>query len=181
MAVERVTEVLHHPEPDVIGEIRLPDPDDARHERDRDHQGHVAVEQRQIRARLTGAVVVGPEQRPVEHRDDQQRVHNAETGRDDDGEADHGDLLLVRREGSDHPTNGRRLDRPRILVERPSAHAEHASVPSHSLQRYGAPADGGGAGHASHATCDFRKLAGIEAYSVTDNVSQRVTLVTPNE
>jgi D-sedoheptulose 7-phosphate isomerase len=31
---------------------------------------------------------------------------------------------------------------------------------------------GGGAGHASHASCDFRKLAGIEAYSVTDNVSE---------
>jgi len=31
---------------------------------------------------------------------------------------------------------------------------------------------GGGAGHASHAVCDFRKIAGIEAYSVTDNVSE---------
>ena len=31
---------------------------------------------------------------------------------------------------------------------------------------------GGGAGHASHATCDFRKLGGIETYSVTDNVSE---------
>lgn len=31
---------------------------------------------------------------------------------------------------------------------------------------------GGGAGHASHAACDFRKLAGIEAYSVSDNVSE---------
>jgi D-sedoheptulose 7-phosphate isomerase len=31
---------------------------------------------------------------------------------------------------------------------------------------------GGGAGHASHAACDFRKLSGIEAYSVTDNVSE---------
>jgi D-sedoheptulose 7-phosphate isomerase len=31
---------------------------------------------------------------------------------------------------------------------------------------------GGGAGHASHATADFRKLAGIESYSVTDNVSE---------
>lgn len=31
---------------------------------------------------------------------------------------------------------------------------------------------GGGAGHASHATCDFRKLAHIEAYCVTDNVSE---------
>lgn len=31
---------------------------------------------------------------------------------------------------------------------------------------------GGGAGHASHATCDFRKLAGFEAYCVSDNVSE---------
>jgi len=31
---------------------------------------------------------------------------------------------------------------------------------------------GGGAGHASHAVCDFRKLAGLEAYAPTDNVSE---------
>jgi D-sedoheptulose 7-phosphate isomerase len=31
---------------------------------------------------------------------------------------------------------------------------------------------GGGAGHSSHAVCDFRKLANIESYSVTDNVSE---------
>jgi dTDP-glucose pyrophosphorylase len=31
---------------------------------------------------------------------------------------------------------------------------------------------GGGAGHASHAACDFRKIAGIEAYALTDNVSE---------
>lgn len=31
---------------------------------------------------------------------------------------------------------------------------------------------GGGAGHASHAVCDFRKIAGIEAYTPTDNVSE---------
>lgn len=31
---------------------------------------------------------------------------------------------------------------------------------------------GGGAGHASHAVNDFRKLAGIECYSPTDNVSE---------
>ncbi len=31
---------------------------------------------------------------------------------------------------------------------------------------------GGGAGHASHAACDFRKLANVEAYSVSDNVSE---------
>jgi D-sedoheptulose 7-phosphate isomerase len=31
---------------------------------------------------------------------------------------------------------------------------------------------GGGAGHASHAVCDFRKLTAIEAYAPTDNVSE---------
>ena len=31
---------------------------------------------------------------------------------------------------------------------------------------------GGGAGHASHATCDFRKLCQFEAYCITDNVSE---------
>ena len=31
---------------------------------------------------------------------------------------------------------------------------------------------GGGAGHASHAVCDFRKLAGFEAYTPVDNISE---------
>lgn len=31
---------------------------------------------------------------------------------------------------------------------------------------------GGGAGHASHAAADFRKLLNIESYSITDNVSE---------
>jgi D-sedoheptulose 7-phosphate isomerase len=31
---------------------------------------------------------------------------------------------------------------------------------------------GGGAGHASHAVNDFRKLAGIESYAPSDNVSE---------
>jgi D-sedoheptulose 7-phosphate isomerase len=31
---------------------------------------------------------------------------------------------------------------------------------------------GGGAGHASHAVCDFRKIAHIEAYTPADNVSE---------
>jgi D-sedoheptulose 7-phosphate isomerase len=31
---------------------------------------------------------------------------------------------------------------------------------------------GGGAGHASHATCDFRKLCGLECYCISDNVSE---------
>lgn len=31
---------------------------------------------------------------------------------------------------------------------------------------------GGGAGHASHATCDFRKLGEFEAYCPSDNISE---------
>ena len=31
---------------------------------------------------------------------------------------------------------------------------------------------GGGAGHSSHAVCDFRKLLEIESYSITDNASE---------
>lgn len=31
---------------------------------------------------------------------------------------------------------------------------------------------GGGAAHASHAVCDFRKIAGIEAYAPADNVAE---------
>ena len=31
---------------------------------------------------------------------------------------------------------------------------------------------GGGAGHSSHAVCDFRKIAGIEAYTPADNMSE---------
>src|SRR6266849_4968916 len=31
---------------------------------------------------------------------------------------------------------------------------------------------GGGAGHASHAVCDFRKITRIEAYAPSDNVSE---------
>lgn len=31
---------------------------------------------------------------------------------------------------------------------------------------------GGGAGHASHAVADFRKIAGIEAYAPSDNVAE---------
>jgi len=31
---------------------------------------------------------------------------------------------------------------------------------------------GGGAGHASHAVCDFRKLCNIESYAVYDNISE---------
>ena len=31
---------------------------------------------------------------------------------------------------------------------------------------------GGGAGNAGHATCDFRKLVGIETYAPTDNVTE---------
>ena len=36
---------------------------------------------------------------------------------------------------------------------------------------------GGSAGHASHATNDFRKICGFEAYCPTDNVSERTARI----
>ena len=39
---------------------------------------------------------------------------------------------------------------------------------------------GGGAGHASHAVCDFRKLAGFEAYSPLDNLSELTAQINDN-
>jgi D-sedoheptulose 7-phosphate isomerase len=39
---------------------------------------------------------------------------------------------------------------------------------------------GGGAGHASHAVNDFRKICGIEAYTPTDNVSELTARVNDN-
>jgi len=39
---------------------------------------------------------------------------------------------------------------------------------------------GGGAGHASHAVNDFRKICGIEAYTPTDNVSELTAGVNDN-
>jgi D-sedoheptulose 7-phosphate isomerase len=36
---------------------------------------------------------------------------------------------------------------------------------------------GGGAGHASHAAADFRRLAGIESYAIGDNVSELTALI----
>ncbi len=39
---------------------------------------------------------------------------------------------------------------------------------------------GGGAGHASHAVNDFRKICGIEAYAPTDNVSELTARINDN-
>jgi D-sedoheptulose 7-phosphate isomerase len=39
---------------------------------------------------------------------------------------------------------------------------------------------GGGAGHASHAVNDFRKIAGIESYAPTDNISELTARVNDN-
>tara|TARA_Y100000816_G_C26064030_1_gene559047 strand:- start:899 stop:1483 length:585 start_codon:yes stop_codon:yes gene_type:complete len=39
---------------------------------------------------------------------------------------------------------------------------------------------GGGAGHASHATNDFRKICNIESYCITDNVSELSARINDN-
>src|SRR5437899_7455365 len=54
-------------------------------------------------------------------------------------------------------------------IDRLVAHLVHLKVRGGRLFILGV---GGGAGHASHAVNDFRKIAGIEAYAPTDNVSE---------
>src|SRR5439155_24369208 len=61
----------------------------------------------------------------------------------------------------------RQLDH--AAIDRLVAHLVHLKVRGGRLFILGV---GGGAGHASHAVNDFRKIAGIEAYAPTDNVSE---------
>jgi len=39
---------------------------------------------------------------------------------------------------------------------------------------------GGGAGHSSHAAADFRKIVGLECYSISDNVSELTARINDN-
>ena len=69
------------------------------------------------------------------------------------------------------------LDEARLILDRIDAEGiEHmASLLSDLRSRGGRLfflGVGGGAAHSSHAVNDFRKLAGIEAYAPTDNVSE---------
>jgi D-sedoheptulose 7-phosphate isomerase len=69
------------------------------------------------------------------------------------------------------------LDDSRRIIERIDDHQVEAVVEvlRRTRERRGRLflcGSGGGAGHASHAACDFRKLARIESYSITDNVSE---------
>jgi len=67
-------------------------------------------------------------------------------------------------------------DSARILARMDDAEVEAVvAVLSSTRERGGRLffcGSGGGAGHASHAACDFRKLARVESYCVTDNVSE---------
>lgn len=55
------------------------------------------------------------------------------------------------------------------VIERMAGHLERIREEGGRLFFLGV---GGGAGHASHAVNDFRKIAGIESYAPTDNVSE---------
>lgn len=69
------------------------------------------------------------------------------------------------------------LDETVAIIEELDRDALHALVRllvavKHEGGRLFVVGSGGGAAHASHAVCDFRKLAGIEAYSPSDNVAE---------
>ncbi|MBX9952664.1 MAG: SIS domain-containing protein [Candidatus Obscuribacterales bacterium] len=63
-----------------------------------------------------------------------------------------------------------------VLAELDSAQIETAAMLLSELKmregRLFIIGSGGGAGHASHATCDFRKLCNIEAYAPYDNTPE---------
>ena len=70
----------------------------------------------------------------------------------------------------------RYLDEARRILETWTPGPSRHSSPARGLARRGRPpvfiGVGGGAGNASHAVNDFRKIAGIESYAPTDNVSE---------
>lgn len=71
----------------------------------------------------------------------------------------------------------RYLERARAIIDRiDRGSIERAAVLLRAVRDRGGRlflvGSGGGAGHASHATCDFRKIGGFEAYCPTDNVSE---------
>ncbi|HET9985389.1 MAG TPA: HAD-IIIA family hydrolase [Longimicrobiales bacterium] len=84
------------------------------------------------------------------------------------------DIILA----ADRPTHALRfLAESRWILERldPAAIEAMAAALAELRERGGRLfflGVGGGAGHASHAVNDFRKIAGIESYAATDNVAE---------
>ena len=82
MAVDGCAEVVHHRLADEVREQRLPDPEHARDDRDRDHPCDERGQQPELHGRLVGLRV--DLDRGVEHRAEQERRDDAEGGRHDD-------------------------------------------------------------------------------------------------
>ncbi len=141
--VQRVAQVLHHAEADQVRHVGLPDPDDARDDRDHDHQSHVEVEEAEPGAGEPAAVPRWvPEERPVEDPLDQDGVGDAEPRGDHDGQGDDGHLPPVRAEGGHHATD--RLPLDRTVVVRRGSRVE-AAVPAHRARiRVARDSDAGG-------------------------------------
>lgn len=104
------------------------------------------------------------------------RDYNSEaTGGQEVGTLDEAvDIILA----ADRPTHALRfLAESRWILERldPAAIEAMAAALAELRERGGRLfflGVGGGAGHASHAVNDFRKIAGIESYAATDNVAE---------
>ena len=94
--VQRVAQVLHHALADDVVEVRLADADEARDDRDDDHQAGVEVEQPEVLLR----------DRLVDEQLEQVRVDEPEQARDDDREQDRGDRHAVRPEEAGDPADG---------------------------------------------------------------------------
>ena len=131
VGVQRAAQVLHDVLADDVVEVRLADADQARHDREHDHQPDVEVEVR----------VVLADDDLVDQELEQERVDQPEEARDEDREQDDDDLEPVRPEEGDDPAD--RLaaallgDRREVARGRPPRHRRAAPAPA------GHPARGG--------------------------------------
>jgi hypothetical protein len=82
VGVERGAEVLHHALADQVVQVRLTDADQARDDRQRDHQQHEDVQQEQVPLR----------DRDVDEELQEDRVDQPEEARDEDRDEDDRDL-----------------------------------------------------------------------------------------
>jgi hypothetical protein len=125
MAVQRVAQVLHHALADDVVEVALSDADEPGHDRHRDHQADVQVQQREV---LLG-------DRDVDEELEQVRVDDAQQARDDDGQEDDGDARAIRPEEAKDSAHRRAtlaLAHRGRLVAAAAHHATHAASRSES-------------------------------------------------
>ena len=140
MGVERAAQVLHDVLADDVVEVALADADQARDDRQHDHQPDVQVQ----------LLVVAADDHLVEQEPEQERVDQADEARRQDRDQDDEHLEPVRPEEGDDPPERRGAPLLRHRVELLGGAAPHA--PAHASGPAPAAASGRAAGCGARAT-----------------------------